>query len=211
MYEANPDGTTKEVFKKEFYNENYRSLLTVIQQFLKESGRGSVPHAACLAVAGPVSGDRAVLTNRKEWHIDGVEIASKVGINKVKVVNDFVAMGYGLLTLDHKTECIKLHGPDAPPHAAAAPKACIGAGTGLGQCYLTPKGDGKYRCYASEGGHAEFAPRTELELSMLHYLRGKFEAKHRISVERVVSGTGLSNVSSTHLYQLFARECVADL
>jgi glucokinase len=44
----------------------------------------------------------------------------------------------------------------------------IGAGTGLGQCYLTPSGDdmasGDYRCFPSEGGHADFAPRNEVNI-----------------------------------------------
>jgi glucokinase len=53
---------------------------------------------------------------------------------------------------------------------------------------------GDYRCFPSEGGHADFAPRNELEFGLLSYLKQKFEQKHRVSVERIVSGTGLSNV-----------------
>jgi glucokinase len=77
------------------------------------------------------------------------------------------------------------------------PKCCIGAGTGLGECYLTPSGaenGGSYQCYPSEGGHVEYAPRNELEVSMFRFLSEKFCTTHRISVERVVSGKGLANV-----------------
>jgi glucokinase len=81
---------------------------------------------------------------------------------------------------------------------------CIGAGTGLGQCYLTPNctvsgtepntSTVSYTCYASEGGHVEYAPRNDIEIQMFQYLSDKFVSKNRISVERVVSGKGLANV-----------------
>jgi glucokinase len=92
------------------------------------------------------------------------------------------------------------------------PIACIGAGTGLGECYLTPH-DGQWAAWASEGGHAEFAPRNELEvlsssvlpkfeltrtlcaqIELLQFLKEKFHEKNRVSVERVVSGPGLVSV-----------------
>jgi glucokinase len=131
----------------------------------------------------------------------------------VLIVNDFLAVGYGLLTLNEATECVCLH--DAPK-IKSAPIACVGAGTGLGECFLTPDAStGAYRCFPSEGGHAEFAPRNEvsifavrivifiknhlvavaqLEIELLTFLKHKFEQKHRVSVERVVSGIGLANV-----------------
>ena len=37
-------------------------------------------------------------------------------------------------------------------------------------------------------GHAEFAPRNELEVELLAFLKAKFAEKNRVSVERVVSG-----------------------
>lgn len=96
--------------------------------------------------------------------------------------------------------------PSQAPKQPNAPIACIGAGTGLGQCFLTPVGheddlssEGQhdaveYNCFASEGGHAEFAPRNDTEFGLLTFLKEKFVQKHRVSVERVVSGTGLANV-----------------
>jgi glucokinase len=81
------------------------------------------------------------------------------------------------------------------------PKVCVGAGTGLGECYLTPDGNGDYTCFPSEGGHVEYAPRTELDAKMWNYLKDKFCYKNRVSVERVVSGRGLANV-----YEFLAKE-----
>jgi glucokinase len=51
-----------------------------------------------------------------------------------------------------------------------------------------------YECFASEGGHVEYAPRNDIEMNMFTYLSNKFSSKDRISVERVVSGKGLANV-----------------
>jgi glucokinase len=49
-------------------------------------------------------------------------------------------------------------------------------------------------CYPTEGGHAEFAPRNELEMELLAFLKHKFQQKHRVSVERVISGPGIANM-----------------
>ena len=114
---------------------------------------------ACLAVAGPVKNNVVVFTNRDSWSIDGDMIGKQLGIKRVRLVNDFLAAGYGLLTLNESTECIVLQKAKKNP---LAPIACIGAGTGLGECFLTPDSDGSYRCFPSEGGHAEFAPRNDV-------------------------------------------------
>lgn len=106
-----------------------------------------------------------------------------------------------------------LFGPSNLEDLPVGPKVCIGAGTGLGECYLTPNaataaaegpnsrtattagaGSSTYQCFASEGGHVEYSPRNELEIRMFQYLDKKFNGQGRISVERVVSGTGLANV-----------------
>jgi glucokinase len=102
-----------------------------------------------------------------------------------------------------------LHGPDTGIAGAAGasslppgPKVCVGAGTGLGECYLTPDSStGQYSCFASEGGHVEYTPRnSDVDVGLWRYLLAKFRAKHRVSVERVVSGIGLANV-----YEYLAR------
>lgn len=69
-------------------------------------------------------------------------------------MNDFVANGYGILTLDRKDENDVVVLQDVEP-VVGAPIACIGAGTGLGECYATSptrKGPPDYTAYPSEGG-----------------------------------------------------------
>jgi glucokinase len=52
---------------------------------------------------------------------------------------------------------------------AGAPIACVGAGTGLGESFMTAGTDGVYEAWPTEGGHAEFAPRTELQVRVPLY------------------------------------------
>jgi glucokinase len=72
---------------------------------------------------------------------------------QVVLMNDFVANGYGLLTLNHSDANDVLVLQDVPP-IFGAPLACIGAGTGLGECFVTsPNRHGvpDYTAYPSEG------------------------------------------------------------
>lgn len=118
-----------------------------------------MPAAACLAVAGPVKDNMVRFTNRDTWSIDGDKLQEDMGIRRIRLMNDFVAVGYGLLTLNEETECVTLQHAEKKKNK---PIACIGAGTGLGECFLTPNAIGEYDCFPSEGGHAEFAPRNEV-------------------------------------------------
>ena len=147
------------IFQKKYANDGHDSLLEVIRLFLKESGTKLYPTTACLAVAGPVSNNSAQLTNRSRWDINGKDLGEALNLKRIRVINDFVAAGYGLLTLNEEKECFVLQHAEKNHNA---PIACIGAGTGLGECFITPNGLGGYECYPSEGGHAEFAPRNDV-------------------------------------------------
>jgi glucokinase len=159
---------------------------------------------ACLAVAGPVKQNKVVMSNLHKIEICGDSIVGNrddcgsegncyiQSVTVCKIINDFVAQGYGCLTLS-EDEIVQLTPNALSKIDPSGPKACVGAGTGLGECFLTPDEHGHYSCFPSEGGHVEWAPRTDLEIKMLKFLKNRFASKSRISVERVVSGTGLSN------------------
>jgi glucokinase len=66
----------------------------------------------------------------------------------------------------------------------------IAAGTGLGEALIVQDGERRL-VIASEGGHADFAPRDDLELDLLRFLRKEFG---RVSLERILSGPGLFNI-----------------
>jgi glucokinase len=112
-----------------------------------------------------------------------------LGIEKISLINDFVAVGYGIAGLEPQD----LHTLQAGEVQADAPIAVIGAGTGLGQGFLIRQPNGSYRVYGTEGGHTDFAPRNELEFQLLKYLRDKMDLT-RVSVERVVSGMGIVSI-----------------
>ncbi|KAL7537573.1 hypothetical protein ACHAWF_005812 [Thalassiosira exigua] len=160
---------------------------------------------ACLAVAGPVERDNAafmVNMGPDGCRVDGNAVEAcddgLLGlITRCKLVNDFVGQGYGALDLDLDEEVVELIPGSRDKVDDLGPKACVGAGTGLGECFLTKSSlrpELGYECYPSEGGHADFVPRGPLEVELLNYLKSKFDCPHRVSTERVVSGRGLANV-----------------
>jgi glucokinase len=184
---------------KKYSNLRFKGFEDVVQAFVDDATAEGMmsddlrPLVACLAVAGVVEANICRLTNL-DWIIDGNALEQRFNIREVEVINDFVAQGYGVLTLT-RDEKIHLSGPEEPiPNQAIA---CIGAGTGLGQCFLTPGMSGEYCAWPSEGGHQEFAPRgagnDDTQIELLKYLKIKFSGWNRISYERVVSGKGICN------------------
>ncbi len=111
-----------------------------------------------------------------------------MGIAHVTLINDFAAVGYGILGLK-KEDVLTLQEGKLNPEA---PIGILGAGTGLGQGFLIKAGD-MYQIFPSEGGHSDFAPRKELEFQLLKYLLDKHDIQ-RVSVERVVSGMGIVSI-----------------
>ena len=221
LYEAGSNKVLKEIY---YQNEKYLPKkedgifeTNIIAPFLTtswETVTGIAPLeeveiVACLACAGPVGDNKVAMSNLHGGiEIDGNAIASgkfcpdkHVGrIVLCKIINDFVAQGYGCLTLK-PNEMRELNPGSAGMVKPDGPKVCVGAGTGLGECFLTPDADGLYACFPSEGGHTEYNPRSELEAKLRTYLMNKFGQKHRLSTERVVSGPGLANV-----YEFLASE-----
>ncbi|MEM8716747.1 MAG: glucokinase [Cyanobacteria bacterium P01_G01_bin.4] len=138
--------------------------------------------AACFAIAGPVVNNTSRLTNLS-WQLSAERLQAELGIARVELINDFAAIGYGVTTLPPHDLCTLQIGTSVD----RAPIAVLGAGTGLGETYLTWQGD-RYQVHASEGGHTNFAPRTPLQQELLNYLT---QRHGRVSVERVVSGQGI--------------------
>jgi glucokinase len=139
---------------------------------------------AVFAVAGPVADGRSQLTNLP-WLIDRRALERTLGV-PVDLLNDFAALGYAVPLLEPQ-DLLPLA---QPPRSTSAPIAILGAGTGLGMAIFQPAGN-ILHVLAGEGGHADFAPRDELEVRLWRYLK----AQHgRVSVERVLSGAGLAAV-----------------
>ncbi|CAI5710724.1 unnamed protein product [Peronospora destructor] len=179
-------------FAKKYHNENYGSFSEVCHLFMKEAKLvEKLPVACVLACAGPILNNTVEFTNIKDgWKIDGPGLERELGIATVKLINDFAAMGYGLLTLKPH-EYIVLN---EAKKEEGMPIATIGAGTGLGECYLTADVDGHYSCFACEGGHTDFAPADAMEIELYNSIKEELGCDRRFSVERIVSGPGLATI-----------------
>ena len=164
----------------------HASLQTAWEDFGSQIGR-PLPRAASIAVAGPVQGEVLKLTNNP-WVIRPAFIPRKLGAERYTLVNDFGAVAHAVAQLEN--ECFAhLCGPERPlPEEGVI--SIIGPGTGLGVAQLLRRG-GRYHVIETEGGHVDFAPLDSLEDQILTHLRKHYR---RVSVERVASGQGLSNI-----------------
>lgn len=182
------EGVRQTLHEGLYASRDFPDLVPIVERFLSAAGQqlGKIlqPEKACFAIAGPVVNDSSLLTNL-DWFLEARRLEKELNIAKISLINDFAAVGYGILGL----EASDLHTLQDVTPQTDAPIAVIGAGTGLGQGFLIQQ-PGGYQVFASEGGHADFAPRTGLEFQLLQYLREKYNVG-RISVERVVSGQGV--------------------
>jgi glucokinase len=170
-----------------YASHEYSRFEDALVRFLREPPSPAVT-AACLAVAGPVEDGRVHATNLP-WTLEETALARTAGIPRVRLLNDLAATAYGVLALAPTEETILNAGIDRGRRGNIA---VIAAGTGLGEAILYWDG-ARHHVLASEGGHADFAPRSDLELDLLRYLR---ERHGHVSYERVLSGPGLYAIYS---------------
>ena len=163
-------------------NDRFAGLHEAIPHYIAESG--NKPVRAVLAIAGPMKDGTVHLTNRRGWSFKPEELAQKVGLSRVDVVNDFAALAEALPYIDE----LKPLGPGRPRPDAT--KAVLGPGTGLGVAGLVHHG-GKWIVVPSEAGHVEFGGVTPRETEIYNVLRRGFG---RVSAELVVSGEGLERL-----------------
>ncbi len=179
------DGRLKAVRERRFSAQEFASLDAVVNAFLADGNTDEID-AACFGCPGPVRDGRLKLTNLP-WTLDARELARSLGIENVFLINDLEANGYGIPELAPES-VFTLHAGNA---AAVGHRGLIAAGTGLGEALLIWDGTA-HRPIASEGGHCDFAARTDREIALLEVLRRKLRG--RVSWERVVSGLGIQNI-----------------
>ena len=165
-----------------FPSKRYSGLTPILKEFC---GDQPAVEAACFGIAGPVVDGRVKTTNLP-WIVDTEELRRVLKLDAAHLLNDLEASAYGLFTLEDE-EFFTLN-EGQMRHSGN--KALLAAGTGLGQAILYDDGE-HFRPLASEGGHADFAPRDELEIELLRHLIGRFG---HVSYERVLSGPGLFNI-----------------
>lgn len=178
------------LYEDRFPSTEYPEFVPMVKEFLAAASEevGVVePVSACFAIAGPVVNNTSQLTNLS-WFLRAEFLKGALNIPNVELINDFEAIGYGVLGLEEE-DIYELQ--KGVPNKQS-PMAVLGAGTGLGQGFLLPSGD-EYVVFPSEGGHVDFAPQSELEFQLRKYLLEKY-CISRVSEERVVSGMGIISI-----------------
>jgi glucokinase len=179
------DGRFSLVSASIFPSREYSGLDEIVTKFVDTSNLH--PDTACFGIAGPVRNGRVEASNLP-WIIESKRLADELKIKKAFLINDLEANAWGIPALDAK-DVVALNHVNGQP---VGNQAVIAAGTGLGEAGMYWDG-AKHQVFACEGGHADFAPRTQLEVELFNYLQIRFG---HVSYERIVSGPGLVNVFS---------------
>ncbi len=176
----------KVLFKEKFHSADYKSFGSILKIFL-EKYPNPLPGCICVGVAGPVVNGVAKFTNLN-WQISEKEIIKITGIKKVALLNDLEATAYGFAYLMQKDfQNLYLNKKEV-----AGNILLVAPGTGLGISGLLET-EKLYSIISSEGGHSEYAPRTNDDILLYKYLKSK---KKIVSWEHIVSGRGIENIYS---------------
>lgn len=170
----------------------FDSLAEVLSLYITSQGLQQASINACLAIACPVDNDLISMTNLP-WQFSQTALKQSLNLNSLTFINDYTAIALAIPLLNDEQK-VKIGGGEA---VANKPISVCGPGTGLGVANLVPV-NGQWHCVSGEGGHVDFAPVGEQEISVLRFLN---TLKERVSYEQLLSGYGLEQV-----YQALANE-----
>ena len=167
---------------------DFETSVAAIRHFL-DAVSSPNPATVCLAAAGPVIEGSVSVTNN-HWSLSTAELCNDFGTDRVQLLNDFEAIAWSIPYIeDQFLESVGQVSQKTLP-AESFNTAIVGPGTGLGTGGLY-KRDGLLMPLVGEGGHIGFAPKSKTQIELLEVLREKFE---RVSVERLLSGSGIENI-----------------
>src|SRR5713226_10040102 len=153
------------VIERTYPSQDHGGLAEIVADFVRSEG---IPvHSACFGVAGPVRAGRSKISNLP-WIIDAREVATQLRLPSVGLLNEMEAYAYGIDGLESKDFITLSEGVEE----AEGNRAVISAKTGLGIAGLYWDGF-RHHPFACEGGHADFAPRNDLQMELLAYLQKK--------------------------------------
>ncbi len=185
--------THRKIIKHRYESREFSTFDEVISKFLsdtrhetKDLGAGAID-AAGFGVAGPVINHRVKATNLP-WIVDRAAVAKQLGTEHVVVLNDLEATAHSLALMT-PSELSTLNRGVAAPNTT---QALLAAGTGLGEAILFWDGS-RHVVASSEGGHTDFAPRTEREIELLRHMKRQHEY---VSPELILSGRGFRTIHS---------------
>ncbi len=183
------DGKQQIIAEESYPSADYSGLIQVIDRFLSQHTISIPIDAACFAVAGPVEAGTAAVTNLP-WLISEKELSQHLKTSRISLVNDFVAAAYGISTLGEDDTLILQQGLAGNKTGTPPAAVVIGAGTGLGVSHRVWLDD-RYQAFASEAGHAGFAPANGQQNRLLAWLQKQHA---HVSLEMLLSGQGMITI-----------------
>lgn len=180
------DGALDSASITRFKGDDYASFDDVVRDFLAAQGAPRVS-AVCVAVAGPVSGGKARLTNR-DWGFSEQGLRDLTGAGRAVLINDLTALGYATPSLSGDAVALLR---DAPADRARNGQALVaGFGTGFNVCAVKVLAGGRITCLEAEEGH------TGLPAGIMARLRAEIGplAAGFTSTEETFAGRGLSRL-----------------
>lgn len=166
-------------------SEDFKDPLELIQHYLSDAAPAPFD-AACFAVAGPVQGRTAYLTNLG-WSMEADAVEAELGLTNVCIANDFAALARSACAVD-ADKLLTLHPSDKADKEA--PVSVMGPGTGFG-CAQVVEMDGRVRVLPTEAGHASFVPHGDLETRVFDEVR---DSMGRVTIETFMSGIGILRI-----------------
>ncbi|WP_374486435.1 glucokinase [Zoogloea sp.] len=160
---------------------DYDTPAAAIRHYMAQVGVARLRRAA-IGIANPVTGDEVRMTNH-HWSFSIAALRAALDLLQLRVLNDFTVLALALPTL--AADELEQIGDGTPD--LHAPRALIGAGTGLGISGLVPCGD-DFIPLNGEGGHVTLAASDSREAEIVALLGQRFP---HVSAERVLSGPGL--------------------
>ncbi len=166
----------------------FDSLQGALALYLSNHASDKAVVEACLAIAGPVTGDQISMTNLP-WAFSKNELRQQLKLNTLEVLNDFAAVAASIPHL-HAEDVHQIGGGTADK---ASPILAIGAGTGLGMASVVANGDA-YQTFPAEGGHACISAETAIERQIVNFHAEKSPQKLTPCREFFLSGRGLQSI-----------------
>jgi glucokinase len=166
-----------------YRNEQWSSLYDVMETYLDARSK-IAPAEMVLAIAGPVDGDHAALTNRIAWQVSAPDMRRRFGAARVAFLNDLTALGYAVPHL--RPHQVREISAGAPKQTGLAQSLVVGIGTGFNTSPVLERG-GLVMCPAVEAGHVGLPPRVSAELELWGVSSRVFA-----TVEHLFSGRGFT-------------------
>ena len=201
--EIKKNSSPKLIVKERYLSADWDSIYEITKDFLEKKCKNKYfPKIACFGIAGPVEKNKAKITNLN-WDISELKLKKYFNFEKVELINDFAVLIYGINYVEN-SQFKTLQNNTSRINKFEGYHTIVGAGTGLGISRgIISKT--KISVLPSEGGHIEFAPKTQEEWQLKQWLKNYLNIE-RVSCERIISGEGLVNIAKWK----FSKENIKD-